>query len=109
MHELAITKTLIDMILRESKRPKKVIVELGMLTSYKKEPIEFYFDILKKEYPALKSTELIIVPVPGRLKCNDCKKTSEITEPYLIFCDKCSSGNIELVNGKDLILKEITF
>jgi hydrogenase nickel incorporation protein HypA/HybF len=112
MHELSATNHLIELISNECqinkiKSPKKIIVELGMLTTYKKDPILFYFDLIKKDIKLLKNSKLVIKEVKGKILCNKCKKESVINEAIMIFCQKCNSGDVEIINGKDLILKEI--
>jgi len=61
MHELAITKQVITDIMnlvKEKKilKVKRVVVEVGKKTSYKVEPIKYYFNSLRKDYPELKKT-----------------------------------------------------
>jgi hydrogenase nickel incorporation protein HypA/HybF len=112
MHELAITTTLVRMIQEECKKkkvvnPKKIELELGRFTNYKKEPIEFYYDLLKKEIPLLEKSELIIREIKGKVRCNECKKESTIDDPLFTFCIHCNSGNVDIIYGKDILLKEI--
>lgn len=62
MHELEITRELISMIKAECKKhglsPRRAVVTVGELTSYKEEPIIYYFNLLKDE--ELRYTELSI-------------------------------------------------
>ncbi|MBN1157102.1 hydrogenase maturation nickel metallochaperone HypA [Candidatus Woesearchaeota archaeon] len=113
MHELSITKKLIEMIEKEAKQNKiktitSVTVELGSLTSYKKEPLSFYFDALKKESALIKKTKLIVNEIKGRLKCESCGEESTIEEPYMIFCPECESYNVGIVKGKDFKILNIS-
>ena len=112
MHELGVTQSLIDVVKYECEKnnivnPKRVVVELGSLTSFKKDPILFYFDILKEENPLICDTELVINEIEGVVKCFDCEKESVIEDPCLIFCMNCDSTNVEVVKGKEFIIKEI--
>ncbi|MBN2367982.1 hydrogenase maturation nickel metallochaperone HypA, partial [Candidatus Woesearchaeota archaeon] len=88
MHELSVTKNLIGLVVEECssngiKQPSKIIVELGELTNYKKDPIIFYFDIMKKETPCLVNAELEVIETKGKIRCRDCYKESHIKENYL--------------------------
>ena len=61
MHELAITKQVIQDIMdvvkeKKIEKVKRVVVEVGKLTTYKVEPIKYYFNQLRKEHPQLKKT-----------------------------------------------------
>ena len=112
MHELGIINQLIRSITEEAKKNKikkikKVVIELGSLTSYKKEPISFYFDSLKLDHNLIKESVLTIKEINGKVKCNKCKKESDLKDPYLIYCDKCESHDVEIIQGKDFLIKEI--
>ena len=108
MHELSITKKIIEIIEKESKTrniiPKTVHLELGQLSSYKKEPIIFYFDCMKSGL--IKDTEMVIIELCGKVKCNSCQKVTKIKELEM-FCPECSSTNIEIVQGRDIKIKEM--
>lgn len=112
MHELTITKNLIDIATSECKKedissPKKIVAELGSLTGYSKDSILFYYDLLKKDSNLLFSTELEIKEIDARILCRHCMKESGIKEPYMIFCQVCGSRDVEIISGKDLRIKEI--
>jgi hydrogenase nickel incorporation protein HypA/HybF len=112
MHEFLAAKNLIELTENECsqhkiQRPKKIIAELGSLQSYKKDPILFYFDILKKESSVLQNCKLELEEITAKMKCNSCKKISEVTQPYLLFCGYCNSNDIEIICGKDFKLKKI--
>ena len=112
MHELGITKTIIDLLQDEcSKRDitclKSVTIELGQLSTYTADSIKFYFETIKKDYPNIKNTDLNFIEIKGALRCMDCNAISEITDNTTIFCPACSSVNIEIFQGKDVNIKEI--
>ena len=112
MHELSITKDLIRMIEQECSdkkiaAPKRIVAELGSMASFKKDPIIFYFDLLKKENALLSKTELEIAEVTAKAYCARCRKTSMIDQPYLVFCGHCDSYDVKITEGRDFILKRI--
>jgi Zn finger protein HypA/HybF involved in hydrogenase expression len=69
MHELAITQTLCQQIQEAAQQngitPTKATIHVGEITTYKKEPLLYYFDILKSDYPLLKELTLNIIEVPA--------------------------------------------
>ena len=89
------------------KKLKKVVLELGKLTTYKKESILQYFDVLKNDFPVLEDTNLEINVVPGKIKCNKCKKESIVKDIYLICCGYCNDHDVKIIEGKEVIVKEI--
>ena len=112
MHELTITKTLIDLIISECKKegienPKKIITELGALTAYKKDQILFYYELLKKESPYTLNAELIIKETHGKIECNKCKKESVVKDALTIFCPACNCCDVSIIHGREFIVKEI--
>lgn len=114
MHELGITQTLIKLILVECKEhhvesPKVIELELGHLTTYKKDAIMFHYSILKKENKVLKNSNLNIREITGKIFCNDCKKESNLEDPTMIFCQLCDSSEVEIIQGKEFIIKDIVY
>jgi hydrogenase nickel incorporation protein HypA/HybF len=112
MHELAVTNTLIQLILRECTdrkitSPKKIYVDLGNFTSYSKESILFYYDMVRRDFPLLSKSELLINEVPSKIRCKDCKKISTLEDMCMICCPVCQSTNLHIVSGKEFILRKI--
>jgi len=108
MHELSITKELIRIALDECKGEAKYInVKLGKLTSFCKDPILFYFDQLKTEYPKLKDSALLVEEIDGEIECKTCKTISTIEDPTMIFCPACESSDINYIKGRDIVIESI--
>lgn len=115
MHELSAAKNIIELVLNElkdkkvnqAKKVKIISLELGGFTGYRSDSVLFYFDEIKKNYALLSDSNLVIKEITTRVKCNDCSRVSEITDPILIYCNQCNSGNVEIIQGKDIILKSI--
>jgi hydrogenase nickel insertion protein HypA len=112
MHELSATQNMIQMVRTEcTKRkitnPNKIIIDLGGFSSYSKESLLFYFDILKRDEPSLRKTKLIINEIPGRIICTKCKKEQTIEDACMMLCPECHSTDIQVIRGKEFILKEI--
>ena len=112
MHELSATNNLIQMVLTEcAKRkithPQKIVIDLGSFSSYSKDSLLFYFDILKHDEPLIRKTKLIINEVPGKITCKKCKKQHTVEDACMMFCPECHSGDIMVLSGKEFMLKEI--
>ena len=70
MHEKAITEKLIADILEQIggatfKAVRRVVVDVGDLTSYESSPMRYYFNLLKIEHDILKDAELRVSMVDG--------------------------------------------
>ncbi|MEM0467091.1 MAG: hydrogenase maturation nickel metallochaperone HypA [Candidatus Thermoplasmatota archaeon] len=112
MHELPLTTNLIQMVVTECRkrniaRPKKIVVDLGMFTSYSKDSLVFYFDLLKQQELILKESTLYIHEVPGKIVCKQCRKKSIIHDVCMLVCPKCYSTDVTIEQGKEVILREI--
>jgi hydrogenase nickel insertion protein HypA len=112
MHELGITENIITQIYDECKARKikllkKAYVELGNLTTYKKSSMVFYFNELKKNYKGLEKAKLVIRTVPGKVKCFKCKKESKIKDACLICCKHCTSHEVKIIDGQNVVVKQI--
>ena len=112
MHELAVTQSLVDTVLEECKNRnitdlKNIIVELGSLTSYVSDSIQFYYDILKKPYELLHDVPLIIHEIQGTICCNVCNKETIIDDSFIILCKHCHSTDVHFVKGKEFIIKSL--
>jgi len=113
MHELAITKTIITDILNECnnrkiQNPSEIVVEVGKLTSYVGESIQFYYNILIPDTPKLANCRLQISEVNGVIHCKTCQKDIEISDASLILCPDCKSTNVEIIRGKDIKIVSIS-
>lgn len=69
MHELSITQEIARQIIAASKaneiRPDHVYLDVGVASTYKEEPISYYFEIIRKDHPELTGTTLHIAEVEG--------------------------------------------
>ncbi len=112
MHEYAVTRSLINTIIDECEKqkgatPRKVLVELGELTSYQKESVLFFFEALKKETPLLSQTDLEIKKVSPLIYCHDCESLKTPVDLTFIYCPDCTSNSYDVKAGKEFLLKEI--
>ena len=110
MHELAITQSILDLVLGEAQavqasRINKVNLVIGELSGVVRESVEFYFDFLRKDSVA-ESAVLEFKIIPGQLRCRDCQ-TDFNPQDSLWICPQCKGTNIDLVAGRDCFLESI--
>jgi len=113
MHELAITKKIMGMVEKEVENrkvdsPKSITVEVGEMTTFKEFALVSFFDTLKKESKYLKDSELKVIMIPTKIKCKDCGKERVVEEPFFMLCPECASTNIEVIQGDDIKIKEMS-
>ena len=108
MHELAITQSLVEQIQELTDKPLKAVsLELGELTSYKGEAIEFYFKKITEKDKQFSNTTLNIKRITGVLQCLDCHKETEMDGQFNVLCPHCDSENTEILQGRDLKITKV--
>ena len=97
-----------------AKRITEVLLEIGELTLIVPELLRRSFEMATKGSIA-EGAELIIKMLPGKIKCRECNKVSEVTITQeaqltglqLFQCAQCSSKNTEIIEGKKANVKNI--
>lgn len=110
MHELSITQGLLHIVLEEAtnhsiSKVRVVKLKIGRLTAVEPLCLTFCFELLTKDTPA-EGADLKIDMVPIKGKCQNCREVFEINDASF-FCPACSSGDIELISGRELYVEEI--
>jgi hydrogenase nickel incorporation protein HypA/HybF len=110
MHELAITQSMLDIVLEQAEQAgaRKVTVinlAIGELSGYVEESVRFYFDFISKGTPTEAAT-LNFKPVAAQGKCRACGHISPLDSPDW-RCPKCRASDIEIIAGKELFIESI--
>jgi hydrogenase nickel incorporation protein HypA/HybF len=107
MHELSLTKNILDTALRyarktDSRKVVTIVLKLGALRDIKKEWIQHYFNYISKG-TAAENAEILIIPDPIVCRCRDCGRDFEIDRnDYAgeeILCPNCATQNFTLISG----------
>jgi hydrogenase nickel incorporation protein HypA/HybF len=110
MHELAITQSMLDLVLKQAEEARaekvgKINLVLGEMTGVVGQCLQFYFDFLSKGTPA-EGAALNFKVIPTTARCRDCDKEFELGE-FDWTCPHCQSNNIEIIGGKELFVESI--
>jgi hydrogenase nickel incorporation protein HypA/HybF len=106
MHELSITRSIVDLALAETKnhgaeRISRVRLLLGESGSVVPDCVRFYFDEMKKGTAAA-DAELEFTTVPLRIRCPKCgTEFGKIEE----MCT-CNAGG-DIISGQELVIESI--
>ena len=107
MHELPLTKSILEMAVKyarrtDSRKVVTIVLRLGALRDIKKEWIQHYFNYISKGTIA-EDAEILIIPDPIVCRCRNCNKDFKINrDDYAgeeILCPNCSTRNYTLVSG----------
>ncbi len=101
MHELAITRGVVDMVAERTpgRRVVAVRMRVGALTCVVPDALRFCFDVAAAGTP-LEGASLEIEEVPGRLSCRTCGQASGVADAVRLC--PCGSGDVEVVAGEEL-------
>jgi len=113
MHELQVTKSILNIVLRHAQKngANKVIsvqLKIGELSDLENEWIQKYFDYLSKDTIA-QNAKLKIERIPVVIKCDSCGHSFEINIKELkdIQCPECAHKKCTFISGKEYYIKDM--
>jgi hydrogenase nickel incorporation protein HypA/HybF len=107
MHELAITRNIVEICESHAKGRRVLSVRLavGELSGVVPEAVEFCFEACSRD-TLLEGARLLIDRMPARARCRGCT-TEQSVASYYEPCDSCGSYGLELLAGTELLIKEL--
>ena len=110
MHELAITQSMVDLVLEQArkagaKRVGKINLVIGEMTGVVGDCVQFYFNFLSRGTIA-EGAALSFVMVPPKARCQGCNKLFELKE-FDWTCPYCRGNSLQIVAGKGLFVESI--
>ena len=110
MHEMAITRSMFDLVLQYAeqagaKRVGKINLVIGELTGVVGESVQFYLEFLSKGTVA-EGAALDVTTVPAKVRCRDCGETFGMKE-FDWTCSVCGGKSLEPVAGRELLVESI--
>ena len=110
MHELAITQSMLEVVLEQAetagaKEVGKINLVIGEMCGIVEESVQFYFNFLSQGTPA-EGAALSFTMVPTMARCRDCGKTFELGE-FDWACPYCDQNGLEITAGKELRIESI--
>ncbi|MBN2536280.1 MAG: hydrogenase maturation nickel metallochaperone HypA [Spirochaetales bacterium] len=112
MHEFSICTNIVESVIAEYEKIEpgpvrllKVRVVVGKLHQIVPETLLSAYEVLTKGTIA-ENSQMEIEFVDVCCQCNKCLWEGEIDYPFFI-CKECGSGDIALIHGKELYLKNL--
>jgi hydrogenase nickel incorporation protein HypA/HybF len=117
MHELSMAESILTAVIEKSeenhaKKVIEVIIEIGKMAMLNSEQLTFLLDVLTEDTIA-SDAKITIEDIPIEIKCPKCEFHGEIDsekfDPYtpIAICPECGSFKVQVLNGKDVIVKNI--
>lgn len=110
MHELAITKSILDIAEQAARehqvrRVRQVRIKLGDYSGVVPQCIQYYFDIISKGTVA-EGAELRMERLPVIMRCQDCLWQGEV-DKYHIQCPDCGGKELKLLQGREFYVESL--
>ena len=96
MHELAITQSMFDIVLKQAeqaqaKKVTKINLVIGEMTGVVSDSVQFYLDFMTKDTIA-EGAAVSITMVPAKARCRNCNRTFELKE-FDWTCPNCKGND----------------
>jgi hydrogenase nickel incorporation protein HypA/HybF len=110
MHELAVTQSILNIVLdhagkANASKVTKIYLVIGELSSIVDESIQFYWEIIAKNTPA-EQAELIFRRVSASFECLDCSTVYQL-DGNVIYCPTCGSTHVKILSGEEFYIEAI--
>jgi len=110
MHEMSLAEGVLQIVedtarRENARRVKRVVLEIGGLSSVEPEALKFCFEAVSNGSIA-QGAGLEIIAVPGAGWCMLCAETVPMQERYDV-CPQCGSHQLEATGGTEMRVKEI--
>jgi hydrogenase nickel incorporation protein HypA/HybF len=110
MHEIRIAKDLSEIVLEVAGREKlsvvsKINISFGEMIQIVPDIFDYAFREAVRDTIA-NGAEVDIEIVPVKLKCKVCNNEFNLNNSFF-SCDKCSSQDLDIINGKEMFVKSI--
>ena len=107
MHEMGLAEAALDMVLDAAagESVKRIRMRVGKFLLVVPDSFQFSFELASAGSNA-SGAAVEIEETPVKILCHNCQATSDGAEmPFL--CGHCSSTDVEVVSGEDMVLEEI--
>jgi hydrogenase nickel incorporation protein HypA/HybF len=109
MHELPVTRSILDLVLDHATRAGggrviTVRITVGELSGFVDESIRFYWDVVSRNGPAAGS-RLEFTHVPLEFTCHDCGARFRPSGEFV--CPDCGGLRLKVAAGDDLRVESI--
>lgn len=110
MHELSITQSMFDLVLKhaeqaEAKKVKKINLVIGEMTGVARECVQFYLGFLSKG-TVVEGAALSVEMVPPKARCRQCGETFQLGE-FDWTCPGCAGSSLQVIAGRELFVESI--
>ena len=101
MHELAITQSVVDLVVERTagRQVSLVRLEIGGLSGVVPDAMEFCYELVVSG-TSLEGSKLVIEHTRGAARCRSCGQDFDLDD--LILLCPCGSADVEVIAGREL-------
>lgn len=118
MHEFSMAQGILNAVLEtaeenDANKVTDIVIQIGKLAMLNPEQLTFMLNVLIEDTIA-ENANIVIEDVDVEIKCYNCDYEGigdvDDSDHYLpmILCPKCESHRVNVLNGKDVIIKNIS-
>lgn len=118
MHEFSMAQGILNAVLEtaeenDANKVTDIVIQIGKLAMLNSEQLTFMLNVLIEDTIA-ENANIVIEDVDVEIKCYNCDYEGigdvDDSDHYLpmILCSKCESHRVNVLNGKDVIIKNIS-
>ncbi len=112
MHEFSICEGIVSNVEKELEKIDngpfnllKTRIVVGEMHQIVPDTLVFAYEVLTRD-TRMKGSVLEISLLPVTCRCNECSWEGNIEQPFFL-CGGCNSGNVEIINGKELYIESL--
>ena len=113
MHELSVTKDILNIVLRHARRNnvtevKKIELEIGALSDLEQEWIQRYFTSLAAGSVAAEA-RIVVKKIPCRFTCSSCRLefSADLSSDDALVCPQCGAVEARMTSGMEYTVKSM--
>ena len=118
MHEFSMAQGILNAVLEtaeanDADKVTDIVIEIGRLAMLNPEQLKFMLDILVEDTIAAEAN-IVLEDIDVEIKCYNCDYEGigdvDDSDHYapMILCPKCESHRVNVLNGKDVTIKNIS-
>lgn len=118
MHEFSMAQGILNAVLEtaeanDANKVTDIVIEIGRLAMLNPEQLKFMLDVLVEDTLA-ENAKIIIEDIDVEIKCYNCDYEGianvDDSDHYapMILCPKCESHRVNVLNGKDVTVRNIS-
>ncbi len=110
MHELSITESILDIVIKHGKRAQAraitdIYLVLGDLSSIVDDSVQFYWDMIS-EGTLAEGAALHFKRVATEMECQDCQAQYK-PESGDLTCPECRGRSVKVISGEEFFIDSI--